>query len=117
MDVFHTRFNGSCVAYSRYLGWYIAALADALCSDTLERIVACKMPLRIKALIAFANKQHANLALRIPLPVCYAFEWVLFEIYKGRRTDIDSRLVANSILYLVTFFYCFIPYNFGILLT
>ena len=27
MDVFHTRFNGSCMAYSRYLGWYIAVLA------------------------------------------------------------------------------------------
>ncbi len=82
MDDVHTRLNESLVAYKRYL----AAHADALCSETLERLHACTMPLGIQTPVAFATKLHANLAVRLPHPCpYYAFEWILFGKCYGRR--------------------------------
>ena len=72
MDDFHTNLNRSLVAYNRYL----AAHADALFSETLERLLACTIPLGIQTPVAFATKLHANLAVRLPrLGPYYAFEW------------------------------------------
>ena len=64
MDELHTRLNGSLVAHSRYL----AVHADALCLDTLERLLACTMPIGTHTPVAFATKGHANLPVTLPHP-------------------------------------------------
>ena len=94
MDDFHTSLNRSLVAYNRDL----AAHADAPFSETLDRLLACTMPLGMhRTPVTFATKLHANLAVRLPrLGPYYAFEWVLIEKCNGRRRALASRRVAHS---------------------
>ena len=128
MDGIHTRISGSLVAHSRYL----AAHVDALCLDTLERFLACTMPIGIQSTVsskavAFATEHRANLAVRFPHKGPYsAFEWVLLEKYNGRGPAIVSRLVPHSRMFvfsylysrmfLLSYLYCFSPRRILLLL-
>ena len=95
MDDIHTRLNGSIVAHSRF----IAVHADAICSDTLGRLLAGIMQIGLFTRVAFATNLHANLAARLPHPVpCFA--------NSPRSGAIGSRLVAHSRL-LFNRFQCF----------
>ena len=101
MDEFHIRLDGSIVAESRCIVEY----AGALCSETRPRILLSSMPIGTHTPVAFASNRKANHVVILPQPgPYYAFEWVILEVYNSRRTDIDSRLVAHSRLYVLMYF-------------
>ena len=64
MDEFNSRRIGLLVAHSRY----VQILASALFSDTLEGLLGGRMPVGRDTRVAFATKEHANLAVRLPSP-------------------------------------------------